>query len=154
MPLLPQEWVPPQQPLELALGGRDQPDGRELAIPGRVVLYDGLVGHAGSLQEPLKLLELSLVLGSQNNGVRARWERPRATLAGGVYHLGSEEASWEILSDDDVVGQGIVGGPRGLTVKVESSCPHDSSPSQPVKRQARCSSRGSWPTAQASRPRA
>ena len=119
MPLLPQEWIPPQQPLELALGGWDQPDGHELATPGRIVLHDGLVGHSSTLQGRLQFLELVLILRRQDDGVGARWEVSRAALSGGMYHLSCEKPYREIPADDDVVGDGVLDllGREGLTVK-------------------------------------
>lgn len=78
------------------------------------------MGHAGSLQGVLELGQLLGAFGCENDGVRARWEASWAALAGGMGHLRSEDPEGQIPTDDDVMGQGVVWGREGLTVKVES----------------------------------
>lgn len=60
------------------------------------------------------LLDGRQVVGSEHNGVGASRKIARGALTGSMRNLGCEQASRQVWSDNDVVGDWV--GPRRLSV--------------------------------------
>ncbi len=97
---------------------RLQTDSHQCPLVGRVTLPDRPMLHTLLLQLLLEF-EQSLDVGLEDDSVGAGAQVTCRRLACCVCDLSSEETSWEVGSDNDVVGDGI--GPRGLTVNRSSS---------------------------------
>jgi hypothetical protein len=108
--------------LHLRSRTRLQTDGHQLAAVGRVVLYDGSVGHAVGLQAASKALEV-LWVSLEHNGVRAGAEAAWGRFSCCVGDLRCEGSSREVRADYDVVRDGVGGGRGGLTVNRSSVFP-------------------------------
>lgn len=88
-------------------------NGHELTAVGRIVLYDGSVGHGAGLQAALKGLEVILG-GSEHNGVCAGAQAAWGGFSCCVRDLRGKDATRQIWTDYDVVGDWV--GLGGLTV--------------------------------------